>query len=273
MKTQKLIILLTLIVFIVNPLIGNAIDDSKNSVLYFNPGIGYNYPVSSMNLGEITDYLIDYTDHSMYWRLISGTYFLPSNLGIKFSFIGNSSFSKNDRAINFENEIKEKYSDDFTLSSVSSIRDKRYTFLGGTFQKIELGLAYKIEFPKYIIIPGISTGVILYDRNIGVIIGEHKYNEDINLRLLYGPSEKSGLMYLLSPSVTFAYRLSSKYLFSIDMAYSYSKYSFGYTERQSVYNQNFDSDSFYNMHYKNDLHSLSLGMGLILEIRNNSDLN
>ena len=189
---------------------------------YLKPAAGINIPLTRLLNGEITDNLFEYGDNSYYWQIISGNYFFLQNWGVEFTYQDGNSQSIAGRADRFNSEIVKQYSDNYFVSPSSGAQYDDYSTIGGNIQRGYLGLVYRIEKPKYIILPKLFIGVTSFITDWGRADLKEKGTNSV-YELTYDSGKRPNDHFTLAPSVTFGYRLSKRLIANIDILYSYYK--------------------------------------------------
>jgi outer membrane protein W len=231
---------------------------------YLKPAAGINIPITNLLSGEITDNLFEYDDNSYYWQVISANYFFSSKWGIELTYQAGYSQNISGRADRFNTELEEKYGDDYFVSPSSGAQYDNFTIIGGSIQRGYLGLVYRIEKPKYIILPKVSIGVTSFYTDWGRADLKEKGTNTV-YKLSYDSGERPNDHFTLAPSITFGYRLSKRLIANIDVLYSYYKTDIEFTEE--IRNTFTEEISFRTIDYKKNMHTLTIGLGLIIELK------
>lgn len=231
---------------------------------YLKPATGINIPITNLFSGEITDNLFKYDDNSYYWQILSATYFFSSKWGIEFTYQTGHSQNISGRAARFNMELEEKYGDNYFVSPSSGAQYDNFSFIGGSIEKGYLGLVYRLEKPKYIILPKFSIGVTSFYTDWGSADLKEKGTNTV-YKLSYDSGKRPNDHFILAPSITFGYRLSKRIIASIDLLYSFYKTDIEFVEE--LRNTFTDEVLTETIDYKKNIHTLTVGMGLIIELK------
>src|SRR5690554_6694939 len=234
-----------------------------NSKWHLNPGAGLNLPISKLFLGEITDNLIEFSDHTYYLKFISASYFFNDRWGLEFAFQTNVSKSILDRADRFNAQIEDEYGEAYfvTYGYATSYYDE--TDITSGYSRGSFGLVYRIEKPKYIILPKIFFGTTAFDADRGFASLKERGAHTV-LELSYNSKNGSGDNLMIAPAISVGYRISNRFLVSFDVVYSYFKVDFQYTkELRNTFTGEVWTESII---YNRNIHTLSIGAGLIIEL-------
>ena len=224
---------------------------------------GINTPITTLLSGEITDYLFRYDDYSLYLQFISGSYFFSEKWGVEMSIQSNMSSGISSRTDRFNNQIQKQYREDYFINPYENkmYNDLNMSPLG--FPRMYLGLVYRIEKPKYIILPKLFIGVTLVSADQSTTYLKEKGSHTI-LELTYREEKGKSDFFTIAPGVSFGYRLSKRFIVNLDLVYSYFKPDFEYRkETRNIFTEESSSTTF---DYKKDIHTLSMGLGLIIEL-------
>ena len=230
---------------------------------HLKPAAGINIPITDLMSGEITDNLLEYPNHAYYLQFISGSYFFSQNWGVEVAFRLNISRQVLGRADNFIGQIQHKYSDHYFVSPGYSPSNYDPITAIGVYPTGYIGLVYRIEKPQYIILPKVFIGVTSVGTSWGHAYLKEEGTHTI-LELSYSPENISNDHFIIAPGISFGYRLSKRFIASFDLVYSYYKTDFQFVEElRNTFTQETWSET---IDYKKGIHSLSLGVGLIIEL-------
>ena len=229
---------------------------------YLKPAAGINIPITNLLSGEITDNLFEYDDNSYYWQVISGDYFFSQKWGIEFTFQASAAKRISGRADKFNSEIQNKYSEDYFVSPSSGAQYDEFNIISGNFGKGYLGIVYRVEKPKYIFMPKLFVGVTSFYTDWGRADLKKKGTNTI-LELSYSSGKRPNEHFTIAPALTFGYRLSKRFIANVDFLYSYYKTNIEFIE---VTRNTFTEETSYRtIDYKKNIHTLTIGIGLIIE--------
>lgn len=230
---------------------------------YLKPAVGLNIPVTKLLSDKITDNLIDYDDHSFYWQVLSATYFVSPDLGIDLTIQAGYSSSIPGRAARFNSMLEEKYGDRYFVSPSSGAEFDSFSIILGSIERGYLGLVYRIETPEYIILPKLSIGVASFYTDWGNADLKEKGTNSLYV-LSYDSGKRPNDHFMLAPSVSFGYRLSKGMIANMDLLYSFYKTDFEFQEE--LRNAYTDVVIVKTFGYHKNIHTLTIGMGLIIEL-------
>ena len=237
---------------------------SAFSKWYVKPAVGINIPLTRFKAGETTDLLIEYNDNSFYWQLISGNYFFHRNWGLEFTFQASSYSGALDKNRLFNQEMYRQYADDYFVSPSSSGQYDRFDFFGGNVGRGYLGVVYRLEQPKFILLPRFFVGVTSFYSNWARTKLKEKGTNTI-LEVFHTSGEKPNDYLTLSPALTVGYRLSRRMIANLDCQYSYFKTDI--TFKESIRNTFTESTTVRTFDYHKNIHTLTTGIGVIFELR------
>jgi hypothetical protein len=239
-----------------------AQDKLYQSRWYIKSGIGINTPISKLLIGENTDYLVSYSEHTWYWQLLSGNYFFHPHWGIEITLQGNTSSHIANRATFFKDEIENQYSTNYFVSVSSGAEFKRFSILGN-IEKIYLGITYRIEKPKIIFLPKFSIGVTSLFSDWGKVILKEKGTNMI-WELNYQSSDVAVDYFTVAPAFSCGFRLSRRVIANLDVIYSYFKPNIKYTE---IFRNVFTEDiSTRTIIYDEGIQTFTTGVGIIVAL-------
>lgn len=232
---------------------------------HLKPAVGLNIPITNLFCGEITDNLFKYADNSYYWQVLSLSRFFSSKWGLEFAYQAGHSRNITDRADRFTLELQEQYGDKYFVSSSSGAQYETFSYIGGSIERGYLGLVYRLEKPHFVLLPKISIGVTSFYTDWGSAVLKEKGSNNV-YQLSFDPGKRPNDHFTLAPSLTFGYRLSKRLFANIDILYSYYKTNIEYiTELRNTFT---GETAYETIDYKRNMHALTIGMGLIVELRN-----
>lgn len=238
-------------------------NSSSYSKLYLKPAAGINIPMTNLLSGEITDYLFEYNDNSFYWQILSATYFFSPKWGIDFSYQAGYSNNISSRADKFNREIEKEYSDNYFVTSSSGAQYDDFSLIGGSIERGYLGVVYRLEKPKFIFLSKLSIGVTSFYTDWGKAYLKEKGTNSFYL-LSFNSGNRPNDHFSIAPSGTFGYKLSKRLIANLDFLYSYYQTNIEFVkELKNTYT---DEISIEIIDYKKKLHTLTIGIGLIIEL-------
>lgn len=259
---KKLILLSALYLIFIK--ISSAQDSTRtHSKWYIKPGVGINVPITPVFNGQITDYLLEFDDHSYYWQVISGGYFFNKKWGVELLIQANSSKSISKRADAREAILFNRYQNQYFII-YDNYDYNNFDPIAGNFQRGYLGIVYKIENKKLYYLPKFFIGTTSFYTNFDRAYLKEKDSNTI-FEIAYSPSNTYADRFTIAPAFAFGYRISNSIILNADMIYSYYKSNFEYTEEiKNLYTLEKTNRV---ISYKKSIHTLSLGIGLVIEIR------
>lgn len=238
-------------------------DSRTYSKWHLSPGAGINLPLTKLFSGEITDNLIEFDDHSYYLKYISGSYFFSDKWGLEFAFQLNVAKSILGRGDRFNAQILDQYGDDYFVTYGFGTPYYGDNIITSSFSRGGLGLVYRIEKPKYIILPKIFIGTTAFDTDWGNAYLKEKGTHTV-LELSYKSENGSGDNLTIAPGLLFGYRLSKRFIANFDLLYSYYKTDFQFVkELRNTFTEEVWTET---IDYNKGIHTLSMGVGLIIEL-------
>lgn len=259
---MKKILILLLVLNSVDSALGQ-VKPEKYSKWYLKPAAGINIPISALLSGEITDNLIEYDDNAYYWQVISGNFFLSQKWGVEFTFQASTSKCISVRTDRFNAEIQQKYGEDYFIKPSSGPLYDDFDIVGGDIERGYLGIVYRIEKQRYIFLPKLFIGVTSFYIERGVADLKEKGTNTV-LKLSYSSGKRPNDHFTVAPAFTFGYRLSKRFIANIDLLYSYYKTDIKFTEE--IRNTFTEETSYKTINYNKNIHTLTIGIGLILEV-------
>jgi hypothetical protein len=231
---------------------------------YLKPAVGVNIPITTLLSGEITDNLFEYNDNSYYWQVISGNFFFSRNWGVEFTYQAGNSNSISGRADRFNSEIQKKFSENYFVSSSSGAQYDDFNIILGNIERGYFGIVYRIEKPKFIFLPKLLIGVTSFYTDWGSADLKEKGTNTV-LKISYSSGKRPNDHFTFAPAFTFGYRLSKRVIANIDLLYSYYKTNIEFVEE--IHNTFTEEISYKTIDYKKDIHTLTIGIGLIIELK------
>lgn len=244
---------------------GQEIPDPYSKI-YIKPAAGINIPITNLLTGKITDNLIEYDDNTYYWQIVSGNFFFLKNWGAEFLL--QSSHSKNieNRYDTFNLAMQKKYGDNYFVSVNTTPHNvERGRFPTGSIQRIYIGIVNRYEKPKYFFLSKLLFGFTVFETDYFMATTLKEKGTNTVLRLTYTSSGDQISHFTIAPTFTFGYRLTRRILANVDFGYSYYKANFTFNEKiRNTFTQEATTK---RIEYKNPIHTLSLGVGFIFELK------
>ena len=240
--------------------------DSTNiySKWYVKPAAGVNIPITNLLSNKIPDNLFEYDDNSYYWQILSASFFFSANWGLEFTYQAGHSQSISGRAERFNQKLEEKYGENFFVTPSSGAQYDNTSLIGGSIQRGYLGIVYRYEKPKYIMLPKLSIGVTSFYTDWGKADLKEKGTNNV-YKLSYDSGKRPNDHFTIAPSFTFGYRLSKRIIANIDFLYSYYRTDIEFVEElRNTFTNEIITET---IDYKKDIHTLTIGLGFIIELK------
>lgn len=263
---KKLFVIILISVFF-NSAFGQ---DNQNtySKWYLKPAAGQNIPITNLLSGEVTDDLFEYSDNSYYWQVISGNFFFSKNWGLELTYQAGNSSDISGRAARFNKIMQKMYTEDYFVSSSSGAEYDDFNPILGNIERGYLGIVYRIEKTKLILLPKLFIGVTSFYTDWGSADLKEKGTNTV-IRISYNSGQRPNDHFTIAPAVTFGYRLSKRLIANIDLLYSYYKTNIEFIEETR--NTFTEETSYKIIDYKKNIHTLTIGIGLTIELKSASN--
>lgn len=233
------------------------------SKFYLKPAGGINLPITKLLSGDITDNLIEYDDNTYYSQFVSGNYFFSPKWGVELTYQTAGSEKINNQNVDSNSALEKKYGDTYIVSWKSYANV--HLFMGGSIHKGYLGVVYRIEKPRFVIMPKFALGITSFSTHSKTVFLKEKNSNSI-YELSFEPEKKVNDNFMLAPSVTFGYKFSKRIMANVDVQYSYFKTNIKYTEEKTnLFNE--EKTTIQTIDYKKNIHTLSIGLGLIIQLK------
>jgi len=235
-----------------------------HSKWYFKVSTGFSAPLNRYTPAGRSDFLLSYSDASQYLQLVSATFWVTKKWGLEFSHTAHTSRLIRQKYGAFKSSLEEDYGAQFFITPSSSL-EYETGLLGGSFERIGLGVVYRIETPKFLLLPKIAYGGTTIETNWGEALLKEKNSNSLltlNYRITSDPYD---IQTTLNTGLSGLYRLSKKFLLSLDVQYTNIKLNLEYEEQlRNVFTEEVVTRS---LIYKDSLHALTFGLGLVYEVR------
>ncbi len=232
------------------------------SKLYIKPAIGINLPITNLLQGEVTDDLFKYSDNSFYYQILSGNFFFSKHWGIEFTYQAGYSNSISGRADRFQNKMQKMYGKDYFVSTESGAQYNGVNPILGDIERGYLGLVYRIEGNKFILLPKLLLGIVSFSTDWATIDLKEKGTNNV-LKISYDSGRRPNDYFTIVPAVTFGYRLSERIIANVDILYSYYKTNIEFIEKtRNTFTEEISNKT---IDYKKNVNTLTIGIGLIIE--------
>lgn len=225
---------------------------------------GVNIPMTTLLSGQVTDDLFEYRDNSMYWQVLSISYFFHKNWALDFNFQGMTSRNISKRADNFLNSMQSEYENNYYVMPSTGASYSSFNPVGGNFSRGFIGLMYRHEKRRWFLYPKFAFGVSSFHTDWGSAILKQK-NANTIIRVSYDTGERPNDHIIWAGSAIFGYKLAKKFYFNVDLMTSYYKTNITFVKETRDLATNISSVE--NMDYKKNIFTLSLGGGLVYVIK------
>ena len=222
-----------------------------------------NFPLKKMAKGAITDNLNSYSDNSVSWQALSFTYFFSKHWGVDANFqLGGSSTHQYSPNIDINNQSYPKINN-YYISSNNNYWTQNPPLCD--FNRVNLGIIYRLEKDKFVIYPKLSLGLTSFSTYSATEYLKQKNANDI-LQLDYVPNKSFSVTdFTVSASTTVGYRIRKRLIIFLDLTASLFRPDLSYSASITDLNTGIKSST-WNYGYKNDVSGLSLGTGIIIEM-------
>lgn len=255
---------LKLLLLLLGYLYGNSIvaqEGKYHSKWYFKVSTGFSAPLNHYTPAGRSDFLLNYSDASAYFQFISATFWLTRKWGVEFFHAIHTSQFLTQQDIVFKSSLENEYGQQFFIKPVPYLQNES----GGIFDRIWLGTVYRIETPKLLLLPRIAYGGTRLRSGMGGVFLKEKDGNTLLTLDYRNTAEVDKDHPTIITGVTGLYRLSKKFLLGLDVHYTHLKLNLEYEEQlRNVFTDQTFSRSLF---YKDSLHSLTFGLGLIYEVR------
>ncbi len=256
---MKNTVILLVLVAAFNNLFGQEKTNSY-SRFYLKPAGGINIPITKLLSGEIIDNLIEFDDNTYYTQFVSGNYFFSPKWGVELTYQTSSSEKISDQNVDSNTALEQKYGDTYFVSRKSFANVD--LFMGGGIHKGYLGVVYRIEKPRFAIMPKFAFGITSFTTNSKSVFLKEKNSNSI-YELSYKPEKKVNDNFMLAPSFTFGYKFTKRIMANVDVQYSYFKTNIKYIEEKTnLFTA--EKTTIQTIDYNKNVHTLSIGLGLII---------
>ena len=252
------------LVFIVASTIYSQQSNSYHSKWQVKPSAGYYFPVSKLLNGEATDYLIGYDDKTIYWQLLSVSYFFNKHWGLEFNFQAGSSRNIPARAGRFIESMEKEFGQTHYVEPSTGASFNSFSFIGGHVERGFLGLLYRVESPRFFLYPKFSIGVTSFYTDWGKAYLKEKNSHRVT-EVLYASGRKPNDQFTLAPSVAAGYKISKRIYFSLDLLSTFFRTTLVFNK--SIRDMDTGQQSLEVISYSKNIVSVGAGLGLIVVIK------
>lgn len=228
------------------------------------PNFGINFPITNLLDGRTTDYLFEYGDNSMYWQILSVSFFFHKHWGVEFNFQGMTAENVSNRVDNFSSAMNTEYEENYFVKTSTSSLYHDFNPIGGHFERGFIGLIYRMEKNRIFIHPKFSIGVSSFQTDWGQIILKEKNSNNV-IEVFFDSGKRPNDHFVLATSMAFGYKLTKRLYFNLDLMTSYYKTDITFTKNITDLHTNQSTSE--NFRYNKNIYTLSVGGGLILVIK------
>jgi hypothetical protein len=227
------------------------------------PTFGFNIPITTLAENQITDYLLDFDDRTVYWQIISATHFFHKHWGIEFNFQASASKRTLQREDKFIQALTAEYGNNFFIFPSTGSSYDKFNVIGGDIERGYLGVIYRIESNRFFIYPKVAVGVTSFFSDYGSAFLKEKNSNKV-VKLMYSFDKRPNDHLSVAASASFGYKFTRRIFLNVDAATSY--YKTNVTFLKSITDQTSGQEILEDIRYKKDIFTLSLGAGLIIVI-------
>jgi hypothetical protein len=225
---------------------------------------GVNIPLTKLLDGRVTDNLLEYADNSVYWQVLSISYFFHKNWAVDVNFQGMSASKISKRADVFSNSMTSEYENNYYVTPSTGATYSDFSLLGGNFERGFIGLMYRHERSRWFVYPKLAFGVSSFYTDWGDAILKQKNANNV-VRVSYNADKRTNNSITWAGSAIFGYKLSKRFYLNFELMTSYYKTNISFIKKTTDLNTN--APSIENMDYKKNIFTLSLGGGLMYVIK------
>jgi len=229
--------------------------------LMIRTSFGTNVALSPLEKKAVTDNLIKYDKNSFYLQFISGTYFFDSHWGGEITISSNvgGNIDHGDRS--FDWALDKKYSDQYFIDYETYDYTTFHSTTGTPlFFKVQTGPVYKIESGKIVVITRLLAGISTLGTDYRSIrLKEKGSNEGFDISYNTKNNSGSNTSFIISPGVSFGYRIFRRIMLTADLGYSGYKIDPEYIEKTTRATTGEVTTKTYR--YNSFIHELNLGIG------------
>jgi hypothetical protein len=192
--------------------------------------------------GAETDYLFQYDDNSIYWQILSISYFFHKHWGLEFNYQAGTSSKIRQRGDKFAANMQSQYGDRYYVTSGASVMyDDDFNFFSGDIERGYLGVIYRFETNKFYAYPKFAIGITSFYADWGRADLKEK-NSNIQCQVGYSKGKYRPVdNFTIAPSVSFGYKLSKRFYLNADIMLSYYKTNIVYEKRFTNFYTDADS--------------------------------
>lgn len=224
--------------------------------------VGLCLPLTRLQKGTATDYLLEFDDRTFSWQ-ISLAYFFHKHWGVEGNFQINTSKNMSKRSDKFFQVVQNEYSQDYYLIPPTLPYFKEINAI----KKLSLGIIYRLEVRRFVFYPKFSIGITSFRSNQERIYLKQKNTNNV-LKLDYLPTQGKNRgfkdPFMLATSALLGYKLKKWLFLNVDILLSHYKTNKNFTKTTTDLNTMQTTSE--DIPYKKHIFNLTLGTGLIIAI-------
>lgn len=228
------------------------------------PNFGVNIPITKLLDGRIPGNLFEYGDNSIYWQVLTVSYFFHRHWGVDFNFQGMTSKNITKRADIFSEAMRLEYQGNYYVTPSTGASYNFINPFGGNFGRGFISLIYRYEKKRLFIYPKFSIGVNSIYIDWGEALLKQK-NSNKLLKVSYESDIRPKDNFIMATSASFGYKLSKRFYFNLELMTSYYKTHITLTKKITDLNTTISTNE--DIEYNKDIFTISIGGGLIFVIK------
>lgn len=226
----------------------------------FQPAVGHNFSNSTLETGEITDYLIDYDFNNFYWQPVSATFYLFNFLGFEIT-LQESNSDKSDNSDSFDQALEQEYGDRYYISYSPNYHSNNAIL--GDISTGYYGLVFRYQNNRFQWKAKMQIGSMSFENDTETVILKEK-NSNNQLQVSYRTSSQEPTSTIIAPSIYAAYRVYKLFLVHLNFNFTYTNINFTYHEEITDLVTN--ESQFRTIPYSETLRKFAIGAGITIEV-------
>ncbi|MBX3242621.1 MAG: hypothetical protein KIT80_05725 [Chitinophagaceae bacterium] len=228
--------------------------------IMFKPGVGYDLPLNTVSVNEITDQLTDMNGRGIAFQMFSIGIYPRERLGFELMFRGLSERSAGKRNDAYNRLMQERWGAAYFYDPVTPYEDYGAPFESNRFT-VGLSVNYKFDRGRIIYIPKYFFGVV----EIGQSRRFHtmKQRNSNNMLLVEYDTEKYYRdLFITGPAASVVYRLNQTFGVSLDASLFWHRARASFRERHTDLFTRQHVETPYN--YSGTMFRGNIGLGLVV---------
>lgn len=258
---MKRLTIMVLLAMTVSFATGQPLENEYPSTL-LEFSVGFTYPITTLETGEITDYLIGYRSRYNYTRYLSGTQFFNKRFGLNFQWQECYSEEMDLHYASFFRQLEEWYDKDYYYAVYDYTKGPYNTF-NRDFKQGYLGLVYRMATERYFIHPQLNIGLVTFS-TIRTLIRLKEKNSNLYQTIEYDSDKYQDSNLSLACGVTAGIRVFTRFHLTAECRYSWFRPDFTYTITEKNLFERTASER--EISYTRNMHALTIGFGLMYEL-------